>query len=384
MKYCVKCVIPDTRPHIEFNDEGICSACQTAYEKKEVIDWDARENSLLNIFNKFRKNVPGMYDCIIPVSGGKDSIYQVYMVKNMYKMNPLCITFRPLSRTKCGEENLQALRNMGVDHIDFAPNPIGVNKITKKAFLEYGDCSLLDHLAIYSIIPNLALSLQIPLVVWGENPLMEYGGSIDDNKIHQLNKSLLKSHNILKGKSIEDWVDHDIAISEVQSMIYPSDEEMKKLDYTPIFLGYYIFWDSQHNRDMAVSCGFKVREQGPIMGLYDYADLDCMNIVIHHYFKWLKFGFNRISDNASNEIRKGRMTREDAIKLIIKHDGIKPPIEYIEAFCKQINITIEQFWVVVEKFRNQDIWERDNNGEWYINNWIGGDKVPDRFPHLKL
>ena len=120
------------------------------------------------------------------------------------------------------------------------------------------------------------------------------------------------------------------------------------------------------------------------MGLYDYADLDCMNIVIHHYFKWLKFGFNRVTDHASNEIRKGRLSREDAVKLVRERDGLKPPKEYIEAFCKQIDITVEYFWEIAEKFRNPAIWKKDENGQWYIEGWIGGNKIPDRFPHTAL
>jgi N-acetyl sugar amidotransferase len=383
IKYCVNCVTPSTRPHIEFDENSLCSACQTAKKKEEKIDWAEREKALGKIFDKHRKNTPGVYDCIIGVSGGKDSTYQVHTVKNVYKMNPLCITFRTLARTPRGEENLQALRNMGVDHMDFSPNPVGVNKLTKKAFDEFGDSSLLDHLAIYSIIANLAVKLRLPLVVWGENPWMEYGGSREDSESTTLNTDFLKRHNILKGRSVEDWVDDDLKIEEVQSMIYPSDQELDEIGYTPIYLGYYLAWDAKHNVEIAQKYGFKPREKGPIMGLYDYADLDCMNIVIHHYFKWLKFGFNRVTDNASNEIRKGRMTRDEAIELVRKHDGDKPPVEYIQAFCKQIGITEEYFWATAERFRNHDIWRKDENGEWFIEGWIGGDKVLDRFPHVE-
>jgi N-acetyl sugar amidotransferase len=382
--YCKKCVTPNTRPHIEFNSEGVCSACQIAEQKKVEINWNERKKTLEKIFDRHRKNRDGEYDCIIPVSGGKDSTYQVHIVKNVYNLNPLCVTFRTLARTPRGEENLQSLRNMGVDHIDFSPNPIGVNKLTRKAFDEFGDCSLLDHLAIYSIIPNLAVKLRIPLIVWGENPLMEYGGSEDDSKIHNLNREFLRKHHILKGKELEEWVDENLTLQEIQSMIYPGNKDLEKIGCKPIFLGYYLPWDAKQNMEIAIKYGFKVREKGPIMGLYDYADLDCMNIVIHHYFKWFKFGFNRITDNASNEIRKRRMTREEAIKLVRERDGRKPPKEYILAFCKQIGITEEYFWKTAERFRNNDIWKKDENREWYIEGWIGGDKIPDRFPHTEL
>jgi N-acetyl sugar amidotransferase len=382
--YCTKCLLNNYRPHLEFDLEGVCSGCQTANAKKEDIDWDSRKIELEAIFDKFRNTDKLEYDCIVPVSGGKDSMYQVHMVKNVYNMNPLCITFRTLARTKIGEENLQALREMGVDHIDFAPNPDGVNKLTRKSFLEYGDSSLLDHLAIYSLIPNLALRLSIPLVIWGENPLMEYGGGSSDQNVSKLNREYLKKHNILKGKKLEDWVDEELNLSELKSIIYPSDESLDKLGYTPVFIGYYLPWDVKQNGFIAKSHGFKVRERGPIMGLYDYADLDCMNIVIHHYFKFLKFGFNRISDNASNEIRKGRMTREEGIALARKGDGIKPPIEFIRSFCKQINITEEKFWEVAESFRNTDIWKKNTEGKWNIESWIDGLPLIDDFPHTEI
>jgi N-acetyl sugar amidotransferase len=382
--YCTKCLLNNYRPHLEFNEEGVCSGCQTANAKKEEIDWGSRKIEIESIFNKYRSSDGLDYDCIIPVSGGKDSMYQVYMVKNVYKMNPLCITFRTLARTKRGEENIQALREMGVDHIDFTPNPIGVNKLTRKSFLEYGDSSLLDHLAIYSIIPNLALRLGIPLVVWGENPLMEYGGDTSDQNVSKLNRDFLKKHNILKGKKLEDWVDENLLLSELKSIIYPSDEDLDKLGYTPIFIGYYLPWDALQNVTISKQFGFKSRERGPIMGLYDYADLDCMNIVIHHYFKFLKFGFNRISDNASNEIRKGRMTREEGISLARKGDGVKPPIAFIKAFCKQINITVEKFWEVAESYRNTEIWKKNKKGQWYIEKWIDGLPLIDDFPHTEI
>ena len=376
--------MPHTRPGLTFNEQGVCSACEGAEEKNKEIDWVARERELRGIFDKFRSKDKSKYDCIVPVSGGKDSIYQVHVVKNIFNMNPLCVTFRTDARTPLGEQNIQALREIGVDHIDFTPNPCGFNRLRLKAFTEFGDCSLPDHLAIWGMIPNIAVKLKIPLVIWGENPDMEYGGAKDLRRVAKLNRDWMKNQDILKGRSVEDWCDDTLKIHEISSLIYPSDDQLDKIDYLPIFLGYYLPWDCDKNVKIAKKHGFLVREKGPIMGLYDYADLDCMNIVIHHYFKWLKFGFNRISDNASNEIRKGRLTRDAAIKLVKERDGIKPPEEYIQHFCKTIGITWQQFWEVAEKFRNKDIWQKDENGEWYIDGWIGGDNVPDRFPFESL
>ena len=377
--YCTRCVMPNSRPNLHFNEHGVCSACVLAEQKKKVIDWKAREKEFAALFDKFRAKNPGKWDCIIPVSGGKDSTYQVHIVKNVYKMNPLAVTFRTDARTKLGEHNIQSLREMGVDHIDVTPNPIGFNKLRKKTFEQEGDCSLPDHLAIYAVAPLMAVKFNIPLVIWGENPDMEYGAHPDLQHISQLNRDWLKHAHILKGKSAEEWADKDLPISELLTLIYPSEEELDAIGYTPIFLGYYLPWDADQNNRIAKQYGFRSRKAGPIMGLYDYADIDCEHIVIHHYFKWLKFGFNRITDNACNEIRKGRMTREEAIKLVREKDGVKPPKEYIANFCRRIGITEKHFWEVAERFRNKSIWKQTPQGEWYIDGWIGGDKVPDRF-----
>lgn len=382
LKYCIKCVTPTTRPGLSLDDAGVCSACRMATHKSKI-DWVARKSELEGIFARFRSKGHD-YDCIVPVSGGKDSVYQTHMVKNVFGMNPLCVTFRPLSRTRRGEENLQALRNLGVDHIDFAPNPNAINNITRTSFEKFGDCSLVDHLAIYNIVPNLAARFDTPLVIWGENPFMEYGGDDSKSTMSELNGGFTRNHHILKGREALEWQSEGLTRKELNSLVPPDDATLEAMGYTPIFLGYYIPWDARQNVEVAHRYGFRSRERGPIMGLYDYADLDCMNIVIHHYFKWLKFGFNRVTDHASNEIRKGRLTRDEAIKLVRASDGMKPPCEYIAAFCRQIQITERHFWEIAEQYRNLEIWAKNEQGEWYLDGWIGGDRVPDRFPHTQL
>lgn len=383
MKYCTRCVMPSTRPKLSFNKDGVCSACIGAEEKKRDIDWKAREKELKGIFDKHRSKDKKRYDCIVPVSGGKDSIYQVHIVKKIYNMNPLCVTYRTDTRTKMGAHNIQALRDMGVDHVDFTPNPVGFKKLCNKTFEEVGDCSIADHLAIWGMIPKFSIAFNIPLVIYGENPDMEYGADKSERGVSMINRGWLKNQPILKGKQVEDWCGKDIKVEEIGSLLYPSDEELDKIGYLPIFLGYYLPWDAKQNVEVAKKYGFIERER-PIMGLYKYADVDCMRIVIHHYFKWLKYGFNRVTDNACNEIRKGRMTREEAIMLVKEKDGIKPPKEYIKYFCDYIGITEKHFWEVAERFRNRDIWKKDKKGEWYIDGWIGGDGIPDNFPYEPL
>ena len=149
-------------------------------------------------------------------------------------------------------------------------------------------------------------------------------------------------------------------------------------------MGYYFNWDIKKNSTIAKKLGFKPREEGPIMGLYNESDLDCNNIVIHHYFKWLKFGFNRITDNASNEIRKGRMSRLQAIKISRKNEGLKPPKEFIKKFCDSIGITENHFWRICDKFRNKKIWKKNKNNKWELINFVDGKKLIDNFRHVRL
>ena len=372
--YCTNCITPSTRPGISFDIKGICSACTNSRIKKRV-DWKRRKLELLKVLNKHKKiNINNDYDCIVPVSGGKDSVYQTYLLKKVYKMRPLAITWKTPARTLQGEKNLNALRGIGVDHLDFSINPKILNIIRKKSFINFGDSSYLDHLCIYNLIPNLAIKFKIPLVVWGENPYFEYGGSKKDSSERTQNLKMIKKHNILKDFSSEKWISGNITEKDIVSFSTPNEKKLKHLKYEPIYLGYYLKWDIKKNLSIAKKVGFKSREDGPIMGLYKESDIDCTNIVIHHYFKWLKFGFNRVTDNASNEIRKSRMSRKQAIKLAKKLDGMKPPKEYISNFCKQINISETFFWKVANKFRNKKIWKMNNKKQWYIENWLGGTK----------
>ena len=300
-------------------------------------------------------------------------------------MRPLAITWKTPARTLLGEQNLNALKSIGVDHIDFSINPKIINLIRKKSFIKFGDSSYVDHLCIYNLIPNIAIKFKVPLVVWGENPYFEYGGSNKkDSYARTQTLELTQKHDILKNFSAEKWIKGFVKKKNIAIFSTPKLKKLKDLKYEPIYLGYYFPWDIKRNFAIAKKVGFRARKEGPIMGLYNESDIDCVNIVIHHYFKWLKFGFNRVTDNASNEIRKKRMSREQAIKLAKKYDGLKPPKEYILNFCRQIEITEDFFWKIADKFRNKTIWKMNSKKQWYIKNWIGGDKKPDKFSYSKL
>lgn len=370
MNYCSKCVQPDTRPGIFLDENNVCSACKGHNEKVSKIDWDSRAKELEIILEKY-KRTDGYYDCIIPVSGGKDSTYQVYKIKKEFGLNPLAVTYKYADRTALGQKNLDNLREMGVDHIEIAPNPIAEKKFIKKAIDKTGDPCLPDHMGIFAAGLRIAVNYKIPLIIWGENSQLEYGGSATDRNNPYLDEEWLKAHGCLQGKSPESWVDDELTLQEMASFRFPTDKEMSDAKISSIFLGYYYSWDPIENYEIAKSVGFEKSKEGAKMGLYDFADLDSTNIIVHHYIKWLKFGMTRLNDNISVEIRNGRMTREEGVN-ILKSTPERMPIEEVEILCKYLDISEDEFWGMLEKFRNKDIWKLDKNSNWYIPSYLEG------------
>ncbi|MFQ5673465.1 MAG: N-acetyl sugar amidotransferase [Nitrospinales bacterium] len=368
--YCKKCVLPDTRPGAFLNEDGVCAACVGHEEKIKTIDWDQRKDQLEKIIEEFRGNA-GNYDCLIPVSGGKDSTYQVHMIKNVYKLRPLCFTLQTPAGTELGRRNLENLVNMGVDHIGLSINPETERKFVCKALEKAGNPGLPFHMAAFASTARIAVNYKIPLVIWGESTQMEYGGDDDDRKNPYLDLNWVKKYGCCNGTTVEDWVDENLTAQDLYPYTFPSEEELAEAKVQSIFLGYYFKWDPYENFAIAKECGFQERKDGPIMGLYNFADLDCDFIVVHHFIKWYKFGVTRLFDNVSVEIRNGRMTREEGIQLI-KATKVEPPRRHIACLCKFLKISEERFWEILEKFRNHDIWKQDSRGQWYMPDYLKG------------
>lgn len=369
MKYCNKCVQPDTRPGIVLNDKGICSACIGHEEKWKKIDWQARRKQLESILEEFKSRTHSNYDCIIPVSGGKDSVYQVYMMTKVFNMRALTVTYKYADRTALGQKNLDNLMKLGVDHIDIAPDPAVEKKFIRKALIESGDPCLPDHLGIFAVTLRAAVNYKIPLIIWGENPQLEYGGNAEERNSPYLDRKWLSLHGCLQGKTAEDWAGGDLTLKDLFIYTLPSEEELADAKIRSIFLGYYLPWDPLKNFEIAKDLGFEKSPDGPKLGLYDFADLDSTNIIVHHYIKWYKFGITRLHDNISTEIRNGRMTREKGIE-ILKSKKERVPEYEIRQLCAYLDMKESEFWQILEKFRNKDIWKKDVNGDWYMPDYL--------------
>jgi len=368
MRYCARCITPATRPNIRLNEEGVCNAC-VAYGMRRQIDWVARERAFREVVERARGRSRG-YDCVIPVSGGKDSTWQVVKCLE-YGLNPLAVTWKTPARTEIGARNLANLVGLGVDHIDYQVNLRVERKFMYRALVRYGSPAIPMHLALFNIPLTIAVRFAIPLVVWGENSAVEYGGDADALHGFRLEGGWLKRYGVTHGTTARDWISDELSEREMTPYFGPTDEELDAKEILAAFLGYYFPWDPETSLAVARAHGFEPRAEGPKTGYYDYADIDDDFISIHHWLKWYKFGFTRTFDNLSVEIRNGRMTRLEAIEVLRKR-GDETPWEDIAKFCQFVGITEVHFFDVVERFRNPEIWVR-RDGKWRIEGCL----IPD-------
>lgn len=368
MKYCAKCILPDTRPNLEIEPDGICNACH-AHGTRRSIDWPGRERAFREVIERAKSRSRG-YDCLIPVSGGKDSTWQVVKCLE-YGLNPLAVTWKTPGRTELGQANLDNLVSLGVDHIDYQVNPHVEKLFMLRALERFGSTAIPMHMALFAIPLNIAIRFSIPLVVWGENSAFEYGGAEEERTGFRLDSNWLRKYGVTHGTAAQDWLDGGFARSELTPYFAPSDTDLETAGVSAVFLGYYFPWDVQTSLRVARQNGFQTREAGPRTGLYEYADIDDDFISIHHWLKWYKFGFTRTWDNLSWEIRNGRLSREKAID-ILRQRGDETPHEDIAKFCLFAGITENRFFELCEYWRNPEIW-RNENEVWQIQNYL----IPD-------
>ena len=222
MKFCKMCLYPDTKPELEFNEQGICSAC-TNYEWKQTVNWNEKKSELKQILEKYRSKDGKNYDCIIPVSGGKDSTYQTYVIKKEFGLNPLVVNFHPLDQTVIGRKNLENLKRLGVDCIEFTANPNVYTKMAKFGLTELGDFQWPEHIGIFTIPVQIAVRYKIPLIIWGENPQLEYGGPINVSTSPILDRKWNEQHGgyFLDKIGPKDMTKYGFQLNDLKPYLYP-------------------------------------------------------------------------------------------------------------------------------------------------------------------
>lgn len=357
--------MPETKPDIFFDREGVCSAC-THFEQREEVDWDARRRELEQIVERYRSADGSNYDCIIPVSGGKDSTFQVIRMLEL-GLNPLCVTATTDHLSEVGLRNLENLERLGIDHLEVTTNPLVRRRINRMALTQVGDISWPEHVTIFTVPVRISVQMGIPLIVWGENPQNEYGGPAAAAEGSVLNRRWLEEFGGLLGLRVSDLVGQGgIEARHLIQYTYPTDEQLTAAGTTGLFLGHFLPWDGWTNALIAKAHGFETHPHLIEGSLCDYENLDNIQTGIHDYFKFLKYGFGRATDLACMQVRRGRLSRADALEAVRRHDG-KFPWTYLgvplEDVLDDIDMTMDDFVAVCDRFTNKRLFQTDHQGQ---------------------
>jgi len=369
VQFCKKCTISNQRPRITFDVNGICSACNYADYKKSKINWEERENELVQLLEKHRRS-DGSYDVIVPCSGGKDASHLAHLLKYKYGMNPLTVTWAPHLYTDIGFQNIHNMSRIG-DLANELATPPGLvhRKLTKLSFELLGDPFQPFIYGQTNYPLKAAVKHKIPLIMYGENGEVEYGGDMKNAfKPTRDYKADHKKH-YFSGIGPEDLIQHGITTKELYPYLPPSNEELEKIDAEIHFWGYYKKWIPQENYYYCVeNTGFKansVRSEGTYS---KYASLDDKLDGFHYYLSFIKFGIGRCTSDTAYEIRDGHITREEGIQLVKKFDG-EFPNKYFNIFLEYCDITEEYFWEVIDSWRSPHIWSKID-GNWQLKHTI--------------
>lgn len=374
MRYCRKCVSTmSSAIPVTFDDDGVCSGCKVAGQT-ESIDWEQRFKKLKRLTERFRCEDGTNYDCIIPVSGGKDSYFQVHVIKTLLGLNPLLVTYHGNNYTPTGMKNLINMREVfGVDHIFFTPSIHVLQAMNRLGMLMMGDMNWHAHAGIFTYPIRVAVQQRIPLMIWGEHGFMDLGGMHSYNDFVEFTYRYRHEH-CLRGYEWYDFVEaapkygEKLTKSDMIPWMYPSDEAIDDVGVRGIFISNYVKWDAnEHGPLMIEKYGFMQAEE-PFERTYRrMSNLDDMHENgIHDYLKYVKFGYGRATDHCCKDIRSGRMTREEAVEIVRQRDHIKS--KDLWRWLDYVGWTEELFDEVCDRFRDPRVWWKGPDGEWVKDN----------------
>lgn len=357
--WCKNCLNMSTRPRITFDDRGWCNACQWMEEKK-TLDWSKRQVELENLIKKY-KSTTGNFDCIVPVSGGKDGSYVAYQLKHKYGMTPLCVTVRPALSLEIGDKNLLNFIYSGYDHVHITPNPKVLDRLNKYGFIEKGFPYYGWLIAIHTAVIKTAVNFKIPLLFYGEDGEIEYGGSTESKYnplygIEYMKKIYLEGgHGKVFDRIKEDG---DISDADLTFFNFPDQNEISDNELSFTHWSYFESWDSYRNYVVAKEqCGLIEKDEGNLDTFTNFSQNDQALYALHAYLMYLKFGFGRATQDAGIEIRRGAMTRDQALNLVKMYDNSYPE-SLINTYLEYYKMTKEEFDAVLDKYANKDLFEK--------------------------
>ena len=353
--WCKNCVSMSTRPRITFDKNGVCNACQWSINKKKL-DWRNKVYELEKLLNKYRKK-DGSYDCLVPVSGGKDGSYIAYNLKHKYNMNPLCVTIRPPLTSELGDKNLQNFINSGYSLISVDPGYNAMQKLNKTGFFNMGFPYYGWLLSIFTGPPIIAEKFGIELIFYGEDGELEYGGSTE------LKNSYLFSADYIKEIYFERGYDKVIKKSKLSNkelFFFKFPNKNNKIKFT--HWSYFEDWDPYRNYLIAKKfCGLQENIKCNKGTFTNFAQNDQLLYTLHTYLMYLKFGFGRANQDASIEVRRGAMSRRQAVNLVKLYDAEQPSEEQISEYLNYYKITKKKYDIVINKWVNKNFFKKNKN-----------------------
>lgn len=361
--YCKKCLVPNSRPNGKFNKNGICIPCEF-YERSKKDNYEKRFYELKNILSKIKKkNKNSQYDCLVGVSGGKDSTRQALWVRDKLGLNPLLVSvvYPPRQISEAGVKNLSNLTKIGFDTLCLGPAPILSKQLVKYAFYNFGNWLKATELALFSGVPQIAVEKKIPLILWGENPALQVG----DHAI--LGSSIWDGNNLIRGNTLSggdlSWfLKVAKSMNKLNMYKFPDKKELNKSGVKTIFLGpAWENWSSENNAIISLAHGLSYRDDKPenTGDLIKARMVDEDWTIINMLLKYYKFGFSRGTEQASVLIRSGQISREEGVKIAEKYDTACSK-KYILSFCKYLSIREYEFWSVLKKFTNKKLFDVNN------------------------
>ena len=384
MQYCSRCLYPANHPlNITFDREGVCSGCRV-HEEKDTLDWALRRERLEALVDSYRNRSGSGYDCIVPVSGARDSYFIVQTVRKELGLNPLLVSYNKHYNTRRGHRNLAYLRTLfDLDIYTQVINPQTVKKITRETLRIRG--SLYWHvLAGQTVWPvQVAVRHKIPLIIWGHHQGLDQVGMFSHTDEVEMSRKYRKEHDLM-GLEAEDLLaqSDDLAEGDLQAYFYPHDKELANVGVRGIYLGNYIRWDTKRqHEDMIERYGY---ETAPQQRTFDtYNDVDCIHYSgLHDHLKFLKVGYGRVSDHASREIRFGRLTREQGLDLVRAYQNKKP--NDLEPFLKWSGLTEGEFVELVNQHRDPRVWSRGADGQWVLKHSVVDAPTPQTAKSVEL
>ncbi len=366
--YCRKCVYHNYHPlNLYIDNDGICSGCKI-HEEKDILDWKAREEKLLKIVKPYSESKRGIHNCIVPISGGKDSYFIIDYVKNTLKLHPLVVSHNIHYNTFTGHANIANIQSkIGLDYISQTTNPEIVKKITRATLKKFG--SIYWHcISGQTVLPvQIASKFKIPLIIWGAHQGVDQVGMFSHLDEVEMTRKYRKEHDLMNFEA-EDLIGiGGLKRDDLEHFIYPNDREIEATGIRGIYLNNYVRWDSksQHEK-MIAKYDYKTKNQNRTFD--NYNDVNSIHYSgLHDYIKFIKHGYSKITDHCTREIRLKRLKRSDAIKLIEKYNNVK--FKDLDLFSKWINISKKDLLKTIDQFRNKIFWYKKNN-KWINKNLI--------------